>query len=109
MNFYEPTQDDLKALCGWAVANGHAQVRDAIEPIIHTAIEKPVVFTTKTEREPAMVAQRSAPTHIPLEVIVAMQSQKGECQHHFSIKTQRCAFCGKSYKEARGKKSELMS
>lgn len=106
MNFHSPTQADLRAFCGWAIANGHPQVADVVEPIICDAPESPVVFQTSTEPDPVATAKRVF-SFYPDDPLTSEYVDQASCKHSFNIKTRHCVHCGISYLEYRQRQPEL--
>ena len=126
MNFHEPTQANLQTLCGWALARQSVaeqagkdrlqRFMEACEEIIPIAQEKEIIFERATPQEVPVRRSYRQPTPEEHEILRVLgernnpaPAQVEVCHHKFNIDTQFCIFCGKSYREVKCRKAELMT
>jgi hypothetical protein len=120
MPFKEPTRKSLTAMAGWALSKrenaSDAQVlaldafRNGCGGLAEVVEDLPGVgaITKRKLEAPAPVVHQEAIIPDAVRMVIAPDVQVGgECSHKFHIMTQRCVYCGKTYREVKGHKPEL--
>ena len=128
MTFQEPNPDSLKAMAGWAISkkrdasneqalalnkfqDGCSELAECC-PAPTTIKVSGSVVKTPVAVSVYMPPQVSTTDEIPESLLeLKRYGVVEDCngvRHTFDIRTQRCKSCGVSYREAVGRKSELM-
>lgn len=116
--FHEPTRNHLRAQAGWTLMKRSEttpehvvaldKYRDGCEALLpfaneRAADEEPVgEVKLPTRTDPPLSLEPSLP--VPLETVDA-----DSCQHKFNIASQKCVFCGRTYRQIRSRQPELMT
>ena len=119
-----PTKQHLEALAGWSLlarqnvsdhqhlalcrfgeASGElAGVVDELAPGNHIA---PTSAPEAPQRQPLTATAPWIPSEVR-ELVMPHLNEGGECPHKFSIDTQKCVYCGLTFRAVKGRKPELM-
>jgi len=122
-----PTRRELETMAGWAIsarrgncspAQGVAlgAFQDGCHELAQCIEELPAQRVEKTfHRDAALeggAAERARHVRhaVPREVAahIGVQQPDGECRHRFDIKTQKCLYCGRTYRDVKQRAPELM-
>lgn len=125
-----PTKSHLQAMAGWSLTlpmadmsseqelavrkfrDGCGQLAQVVDslPLLQRADGRGEVVRPNACR-PGPAFSVNIPVDVPVipeEVQAALGvDSDGECRHRFDIRTQRCLYCGSSYRQVRGRKPEL--
>ncbi len=121
-----PTKQHLEALAGWSLMARHnvsdhqhlalcrfgeasGELAGVVEELAPGGN-----FTVSSAPEPPRRQPLSEPVLAPMipdevkRAVFPELDQGGECRHKFSIDTQKCLYCGLTYRQVKGRKPELM-
>jgi hypothetical protein len=121
-----PTKQHLEALAGWSLlarqnASDHqsmalcrfgeasGELAGVVDELVPSISGSPTQHSTASPRQPL-----TEPQHAPWvpeevrELVMPHLNEGGECPHKFSIDTQKCVYCGLTFRAVKGRKPELM-
>lgn len=117
--FIWPNRKMLQALAGWSMTRkGDASLEQqsalhSFERGCHDLSEvieqMPEPVAVRDSLQPARPVHQKRVAVLPPEVasLQGVVGRDGSCNHRFSIHTQCCIGCGKSYRQVKGHKPEL--
>lgn len=116
-----PNRQHLHALAGWALSERSQRANDEAIALDHfrdscgelASVLREDRYQQRDAWSPPRetVSPVRSPSRIPeevLQVIAPERDPDAACEHKFDIRTQCCKFCGRTYRDIRGRKAELM-
>ena len=121
-----PDRNHLRALAGWSLSAqdqaspqqelalahfrcGCDELSNVIDEMRLKRIPAdPMPEASWSRHEPDVCAPARAEDVLLQAIVHRPKDEQGKCVHKFDIRTQKCKFCGVTYRKAHGRDPELM-